>query len=148
LLVVTGTRDPKINGRESKVLFGGLRPAGRVSDAELRALYDHALALVLPSRYEGFGLPPVEAMVCSCPAIISNTPAMVEICGDAALQCGIDDIDELSRLLRLVHDDPERRAALIAAGRARSARFTWEATARSLLGLAAVVGEHVPTNHH
>jgi glycosyltransferase involved in cell wall biosynthesis len=146
LLVVTGARDPKINGRESKVSFGGLRPAGRVSDAELRALYDHALALVLPSRYEGFGLPPVEAMVCGCPAIISNTPAMVEICGDAALQCGIDDIDELSRLLRLVHDDPERRAALIAAGRSRSARFTWEATARSLLGLAAVVGEHVPTN--
>jgi glycosyltransferase involved in cell wall biosynthesis len=72
---------------------------------------------------------------------------MVEICGDAALQCGIDDIDELSRLLRLVHDDPERRAALIAAGRARSARFTWEVTARSLLSLAAVVGEHVPTNH-
>ncbi len=147
LLVVTGARDPKVNGRESKVSFGGLRPAGRVSDAELRALYDHALALVLPSRYEGFGLPPVEAMVCGCPAIISNTPAMVEICGDAALQCGIDDIDELSRLLRLVHDDPERRAALIAAGRARSARFTWEATARSLLGLAAAVGEHAPTNH-
>jgi glycosyltransferase involved in cell wall biosynthesis len=144
LLVVTGARDPKINGRENKLSFDGFRPAGRVSDAELRALYDHALALVLPSRYEGFGLPPVEAMVCGCPAIISNTPAMVEICGDAALQCDTDDIDELARLLRLVHDDPERRAALIAAGRARSARFTWEATARSLLDLAVVAGEHAP----
>jgi len=141
LLVVTGARDPKINGPESKVSFDGLRLAGRVPDAELRALYDHALALVSPSHYEGFGLPPVEAMVCGCPAIISNTPAMVEICGDAALQCGVDDVDKLAQLMRVVHDDPTRRAAMIAAGRVRAARFTWHSTARILLDLCRQAGD-------
>jgi glycosyltransferase involved in cell wall biosynthesis len=143
-VVFTGVSDAKIFAAKGKPIPDGVINAGFVSDPELRALYGHALAVVAPSRYEGFGLPPVEAMVCGCPAIISNTPAMVEICGDAALQCGADDIDELARLLRLVHDDPERRAALVAAGRARSARFTWEATARSLLDLAAVAGESAP----
>jgi glycosyltransferase involved in cell wall biosynthesis len=146
LFVVTGVRDPKINGPDSKVSFGGLRSAGYVSDAELRALYEHALALVSPSHYEGFGLPPVEAMVCGCPAIISNTPAMVEICGDAALRCDAADVDELARLLHLLHDDPDRRAAMIAAGRVRASRFTWRSTARVLLNLclqAAGTQDHV-----
>jgi glycosyltransferase involved in cell wall biosynthesis len=87
-------------------------------------------------------------MACGCPAIISNQPAMVEVCGDAALQCNADDADELADLMRLVHDDPVRRAALIAAGRARAARFTWRATARKLLDIclaAAGADARVPT---
>jgi glycosyltransferase involved in cell wall biosynthesis len=147
LFVITGARDPKINGPDSKVSFGGLRSAGYVSDAELRALYERALALVSPSHYEGFGLPPVEAMVCGCPAIISNTPAMVEICGDAALRCDAADVDKLARLLRLLHHDPDRRAAMIAAGRIRASRFTWRSTARVLLNLClqtAGTKDHVP----
>jgi glycosyltransferase involved in cell wall biosynthesis len=91
--------------------------------------------MISPSHYEGFGLPPVEAMLCGCPTIVSNSSAMPEICGDGALQCGPDDIDELARLMRLVHDDPAARAALSAAGRARAARYTWESTARVLLDL-------------
>jgi glycosyltransferase involved in cell wall biosynthesis len=93
------------------------------------------LALVSPSRYEGFGLPPVEGMVVGCPAIVSTTPAMVEICGDAALHCDADDVAGLAGLLRTVHDDPEKRAELIAAGKVRAARYTWEKTARVLLRL-------------
>jgi len=139
LLVYTGRRDPKINAPRSDVALDGVRYAGRVSDPELRALYAHAEALVFPSYYEGFGLPPIEAMVCGCPAIISDQPALVEMAGDAALQCRADDADELARLMRLIHDDPARRESLIAAGRARSARFTWEATARNLLALCAQV---------
>jgi glycosyltransferase involved in cell wall biosynthesis len=135
LLMVTGYRNAKVNGQEVKIDSDNLRPTGYVSDEQLRSLMEHALALVSPSRYEGFGLPPVEGMVVGCPAIVSNTPAMVEICGDAALHCDADDIDGLARLLRLVHDDPARRAELIAAGKARAARYTWDATARVLLGL-------------
>jgi glycosyltransferase involved in cell wall biosynthesis len=135
LLMVTGYRNAKVNGQEVKIDSDNLRPTGYVTDQQLRSLMEHALALVSPSRYEGFGLPPVEGMVVGCPAIVSNTPAMVEICGDAALHCDADDVEGLARLLRLVHDDPARRAELIAAGKARSARYTWEATARVLLGL-------------
>jgi glycosyltransferase involved in cell wall biosynthesis len=134
-VVLTGYRAFRINGPQRDVAMDGVVNAGYVSDAELHALYDRAVALVCPSRYEGFGLPPVEAMACGCPAIISNQAAMVEICGDAALQCGAEDIDELARLMRLVHDDPVRRAAIIAAGHARVARFTWDSTARMLLDL-------------
>lgn len=137
LLVLTGSRVDKVNGRENAMDFENLRYAGHVSDGELRALYEHALALVSPSHYEGFGLPPVEAMLLGCPAIISDTPAMLEICGDAALHCGAEDVAELARLMRIVHDDPQRRAELIAAGRARAARYTWPAVARILLELCA-----------
>ena len=133
LLVYTGRPNPKINALRDDVVVDGVCYAGRVSDSELRALYAHAVALVFPSYYEGFGLPPIEAMVCGCPAIISNQPALVEMAGDAALQCRPDDVDELARLMRLVHDDRALRERLIAAGRVRSARFTWESTARSLL---------------
>jgi glycosyltransferase involved in cell wall biosynthesis len=109
--------------------------AGHVNDAELRALYEQALALTFPSRYEGFGLPPVEAMTCGCPVIISDQPALVEVAGGAALQCGPDDVDALAGLMRRVHDDAPLRTKMIDAGRARAAKFTWRATARILLDL-------------
>jgi glycosyltransferase involved in cell wall biosynthesis len=135
VMVLTGMRTFMVNGRRPDIAMPGVVNAGYVSDAELHALYDRALALVCPSRYEGFGLTPVEAMACGCPAIISTQAAMVEICGDAALQCGPDDVDGFAGLMRLVHDDPARRAQMIAAGHARVARFTWDSTARILLDL-------------
>jgi glycosyltransferase involved in cell wall biosynthesis len=135
LLMITGYRNAKVNGQEVKITSDNLRPTGYVTDEQLRSLMEHALALVSPSRYEGFGLPPVEGMVVGCPAIVSDTPAMVEICGDAALHCDADDVDGLAGFLRLVHDDPVRRAELIAAGRARAARYTWDSTARVLVRL-------------
>lgn len=135
LLVTTGQRYAWISGRPNNADAQGVCNAGYVTDAELRALYERALALVFPSRYEGFGLPPVEAMTCGCPVIISTQPALVEMAGDAALQCDADDVDELARLMRRVHDEPALRDSLIAAGRARAARFTWQSTARILLNL-------------
>ena len=133
LAVFTGSRDRKVNGALRQTSSDGVVKAGFVTDAELHALYAHALALVCPSGYEGFGLPPVEAMACGCPVIISDQPAMLEICGDAALRCRADDVDELARLMRLVYNSPACRDGLVAAGRARVARFTWASTARILL---------------
>ena len=85
VLVLTGAKDPKVFGHLDIRGRDGVRTVGFVSDAELRALYEHALALVFPSFYEGFGLPPLEAMTCGCPVIISEQPALMEVCGDAAL---------------------------------------------------------------
>lgn len=135
LLVLTGQRYPWVSGRFQDISTEGVRLSGYVTDPQLRALYENALALVFPSRYEGFGLPPVEAMTCGCPVIISDQPALVEMCGEAALQCGVEDAARLAELMRIVHDDPDRRAAMIATGLHRAKRFTWRATARILLDL-------------
>ena len=74
-------------GHFNMIHADGVRMVGHVPDRELRALYEHALALVFPSLYEGFGLPPLEAMTCGCPVMISEQPALIEVCGDAALRC-------------------------------------------------------------
>jgi glycosyltransferase involved in cell wall biosynthesis len=140
LLVLTGKRDARVHGHLTEVDAAAVRNVGFVSDAELRALYEHAIALVFPSRYEGFGLPPIEAMQCGCPVIISDQPALVEVCGDAALRCGMDDVDQLTRLMRNLHSDSAFRAGFASAGRAHAGQFTWAATARRLLGYCMGVG--------
>ncbi|KPF78551.1 hypothetical protein IP88_03400 [alpha proteobacterium AAP81b] len=128
-------------GREAFVAAGLVPPAnvvftGRVSDAELRALYEGALCLAFPSTTEGFGLPPLEAMTLGCPAIIAPCGALPEVCGDAALAVAPDDVAGWAAAIASLADDPARRAALVARGRAQAARFTWEAAAR---GLAATL---------
>jgi glycosyltransferase involved in cell wall biosynthesis len=139
MLVLTGARDPRVFGHFGEVHSDGVRMIGYVSDQELRALYEHALALVFPSLYEGFGLPPVEAMTCGCPVVISEQPALVEVCDDAALRCDANDVAALSRHLRALNDDAALRNRMSAAGHERARRFTWAATARTLLSLCLQV---------
>ena len=141
VLVLTGAKDPKVFGHLNIAGGDGVRTVGFVSDAELRALYEHALALVFPSYYEGFGLPPLEAMTCGCPVIISEQPALMEVCGDAALTCHADDADAIIRHLQAIASDPALRERLAQAGRARAKRFTWEAAARSLLDYCLMLGQ-------
>ena len=107
-----------------------------VSDAQIKALYQSALCLVFPSRYEGFGLPPLEAMVCGCPVITSHAASMPEVCGDAALYCDPDRPDTLAGSLRLLITDPALRIKLIASGAERSRLFSWEDSASKLLEIA------------
>ncbi|MEG8013958.1 glycosyltransferase [Sphingomonas sp. 22R3R2A-7] len=106
--------------------------AGACDDAALRAFYEGAYALLFPSRTEGFGLPPVEAMLCGCPAIVTPAGALPEVCRDAVLYADVDDPaswrEALSRLA-----DPELRAEKIAAGRALAARYRWRAAGEQLL---------------
>ena len=107
-----------------------------VSDATIKALYRSALCLVFPSRYEGFGLPPLEAMACGCPVIVSRAASMPEICGDAALYCDPDRPDTVAASIRLIMTDPVLRAKLIASGRERAQLFSWERSASTLLEIA------------
>lgn len=109
-----------------------LRSLGHVSDSALRALYENALCLVFPSYYEGFGIPPLEAMLCGCPTIVARTSALPESCGDAALYCDPNDADELARQIRVVRDDAGLRNRMRARGIVRARRFTWRRGARDI----------------
>jgi glycosyltransferase involved in cell wall biosynthesis len=140
LLVLTGKHDSAVFGKLAEVNSATVKNVGHVTDPELRALYEHALAMVFPSRYEGFGLPPIEAMMCGCPVIISDQPALVEVCGDAALRCGMDDVSGLADHMRDVYSNEATRSLLADAGRARASQFTWAATARRLLDHCIEVG--------
>ncbi len=106
------------------------------SDDGLVALYNGAVALILPSHYEGFGLPVLEAMSCGVPVVISNRGSLPEIAGGAALV--VDDPDDAAALaasMQSVLHDPALRAQLRRRGRARAAEFTWERCARETLAV-------------
>lgn len=111
--------------------------AGRVSDGELRALYEAALCIAFPSRTEGFGLPPLEAMLLGCPAVVAPCGALPEVCGDAALYADPDDEEAWVVQLRALADDPALRARASALGLEQARRFTWAAAAQRLLEIVA-----------
>lgn len=121
------------------VLVGGT-PAHRLSesagiaalgyvDAELRYFYQAAKMLVFPSRYEGFGLPPLEAMACGCPVIVSEAGALPEVCGDAALYVDAEDSESIGAAIVEMAAKEELRAEHVARGLLRAKSFTWEKTA-------------------
>lgn len=101
-----------------------------VPDADLPAYYSGAECLVLPSRAEGFGFPPLEAMACGCPVIVSTAGALPEIIGDAGLQVLPDDVEGLHRALRTLLSDATLRRTLRERGLRRAQEFSWERTAR------------------
>ncbi|WP_237754215.1 glycosyltransferase family 1 protein [Geobacter sp. OR-1] len=108
---------------------------GYVADSELRRYFAHADALVLPSFYEGFGLPTIEAMACGCPAIVSACSSLPEVCGDAALYCNPYDYKDIAARIRELLEDRTLRDEMIAKGRTRAKRFTWESSAATTAGV-------------
>jgi len=117
-LVLTGAAFERFKSRERVVV------TGFVDDAELAALYRGAIALVVPSREEGFGLPALEAMASGCAVITSNAAALIEITGDAALHVEPDAASLADAMTRIASDE-SLRAALAARGIARAEEFTW-----------------------
>jgi len=111
----------------------GVQLIGRVEAAHLPALYRGAQALIYPSLYEGFGLPPVEAMACGTPVITSNTTSLPEAVGDAALMVDPLNIDQLRDAIERVVSDAALRAELRQRGLAHGARFNWSTTAAQLM---------------
>jgi alpha-1,3-rhamnosyl/mannosyltransferase len=99
-------------------------------DEDLRALYASCRAFIYPSIYEGFGLPPLEAMACGAPVIVSRIPALVETTGDAAWHFDPKNVGELSEKILELLGDENARLSLSVAGRERAAEFSWEQTAR------------------
>jgi len=107
-----------------------LRWTGYVSDEDLCALYSSCRVFIYPSIYEGFGLPPLEAMACGAPVITSRIPAIVETVGTAACLITPTDVPALSRRIIELLEDTGQRKKLSEAGQTRAAEFSWERTAR------------------
>lgn len=135
---VFGTVDERSNG---SMKHPDMKHLGYVTDEALRALYENAGCFVYPSRYEGFGLPPLEAMACGCPVIASHAPPLPEVCGNAALYCDPDDPRDLAKKIQRLMNDEPLRESLRAKGLERAAAFSWRKCAEETL---AVLDEVVP----
>jgi glycosyltransferase involved in cell wall biosynthesis len=121
-LVLTGV------GHDAAGLREGIEVLGGVSTDELVRLYRRATTLVFPSLYEGFGLPPLEAMACGCPVAASNAGSLPEVVGDAAV---LFDPTDPEAIAAGVSEALDRSAELSALGLSRAGGFTWDATARA-----------------
>ncbi len=102
---------------------------------DLPALYCGAALLVLPSHYEGFGLPVLEAFACGAPVVIADRASLPEIAGDAAARCDPDDPASIAHAIRTVLDDSGYRASLVEKGFARVKEFSWAKCARETLAV-------------
>jgi alpha-1,3-rhamnosyl/mannosyltransferase len=116
-------------------LADAVRPLGYVAPADMPALYACARALVFLTLDEGFGLPAIEAMASGAPVVAARRGALPEVAGEAAILVEPEDADAAAEALLEVTADGSARAARIAAGLARAARFTWEETARGTLAV-------------
>ncbi|WP_236589840.1 glycosyltransferase family 4 protein [Ramlibacter aurantiacus] len=128
-MVVIGMRGWKTSGLEQELAplvdAGEVRQLGYLPREELALITAGALALVYPSLYEGFGLPPLEAMSCGVPSVTSNTSSLPEVVGDSALTMAPQDIDTLNRHLQDLLTLPELRQTLSVRALARSRQFSW-----------------------
>jgi len=144
LVLVGGANSSVFAAGGGDASLPGLLHAGTVSDAALRALYENAAAFVFPSLYEGFGIPPLEAMSCGCPVLASNASSIPEVCGDAALYFDPRDPQAMAMAMRTLMAQPVLREALVAKGRERQAQFSWSHSARTMLAHLQAQGLLLP----
>jgi len=132
-LVIAGKSKPILErlrrAHQAAFASGRVVATGYVSDDDLARLYSGCIALVFPSLYEGFGIPVLEAMACGAPVITSNSTALPEAAGEAALLVDPEDTAAIAAAMRRVLDGPELRGALRAHGFAHVKQFTWARTA-------------------
>ncbi|AXE91933.1 glycosyltransferase family 4 protein [Paraburkholderia sp. DD10] len=136
--VVVGGRNPRIFGNgsvSSSTNAEQVTWAGFVSDGELKALYGNAGCLIFPSLYEGFGLPPLEAMYCGCPVIASTRTSIPEACGDAAMYCDATSVDDIAEKISLMMTDDALRQRYRAKGLLHAREYRWDRSAQKLLDI-------------
>ncbi|MFH1259985.1 MAG: glycosyltransferase family 1 protein [Elusimicrobiota bacterium] len=136
-LVIAGKKDNRYPQPYTLVERLGLQDSvsftGPVPFEDLPLLYNAAELFVFPSLYEGFGLPPLEAMACGCPVVSSNTASLPEVVGEAGALVNPYSVEELSTAMEKVLEDVNLRQTLIAKGLERVKLFSWEKAARQTL---------------
>lgn len=130
------TRD-ELQSLTDQPLTDNIIAAGAVSDEALKALMASALCLAFPSKTEGFGLPPLEAMLLGCPAVVAPCGALPEVCGDAALYADPDRPGDWVKQIASLRADPALRQAFSDKGHDKASHYNWARTARQILDLMA-----------
>ena len=115
-------------GIKNKIIF-----TGYVSEPELKYLYQNAFIFIYPSIYEGFGLPPLQAMACKVPVIISNLSSLPEVVGNAAIMVNPYDIDKISEAIRTLYNDLDKRSELVNKGVIQAKKFSLENFAKNTI---------------
>lgn len=136
VLVLAGGKgwlDQHIQQRLSELKDLKIITTGYVPDEDLPAIYSGAAVFVYPSFYEGFGMPPLEAMACGVPVITSNNSSLPEVVGDAGIMVQAEDAGELAKQMERVLTDPKLAAELRKKGLLQAQKFNWEDSAKRLL---------------
>jgi alpha-1,3-rhamnosyl/mannosyltransferase len=145
-LVLVGARGWLASGLESLlhplVNAGRAQVLGFVADADLAVLYAAARTFIYPSTYEGFGLPPLEAMASGTPVIVSNASTLPEVAGDAGIRIEPTDVDGLRAAIERLGEDDEAWSHLREAGLNRAALFSWQRCARETMAIYRKVLGH------
>jgi glycosyltransferase involved in cell wall biosynthesis len=139
-LVLVGPAGWEADSILGRARGAGVRITGYVPDEELAALYGGCELFCYPSLYEGFGLPVLEAMRAGAPVITSNVSSLPEVAGDAAVMVDPLSVDAIGSAIARLLVDPDERARLRNAGRARAAAFSWERTASELRDVLRRIG--------
>jgi glycosyltransferase involved in cell wall biosynthesis len=135
-LLIGGATSEEGRARLTEISGGGdCKLLGFVPDGKLSSFLHHAEAVIVPSLYEGFGLPALEAMACGAPLISSNRASLPEVGGTAALYFDAANAEELASLMIRVATDQELRASMISRGKAQAQKFTYAESARRILSL-------------
>lgn len=132
-LVIVGGDFSKVFVGGEKVISENVKSLGFVTDEQLRSLYEHAIGFVFPSLYEGFGLPPLEAMICGCPVLCSNKASLPEICGEAALYFNPQSVEDIQSVLLRFLSSVDLREECRQSGFLHAQEYTWTRSARQLL---------------
>jgi glycosyltransferase involved in cell wall biosynthesis len=137
----SGMDEPRIDAAVERLRLGSrIRKLGYILPEHLPTIYRRAHVLVNPSHWEGFGLPPLEAMACQVPVVASDIPAHRETAGNAALFVPPDDPDSMADSIERAWNDDELRASLMEQGASRVKRFTWDEAAHKTLALYQKLG--------
>lgn len=134
-VLIAGGTNPAIFRSADIPLPETVKHVGYVNDVELKSLYSQASCFIYPSLYEGFGLPPLEAMSNGCPVIVARAGSLPEVCDDAALYCNPNDPQDIANKIWIMMNDVKLQDDFRAKGKSRSEMYTWEKCARKTLSV-------------